>query len=201
VIRILLAEQMSLLRGALAAVLSAEDDMEVAAEVSRVEEIVLMARAVKPDIAVVDIDMLANDGPQTIARLADEVPECVVVVLAGRCAPGALRKALDSQVNAFVDKNAAPAQFVLGVRRVVRGERVIDPALAVAILAAPPNPLTPRECEILQLAAGGLPTTEIAARLHLSKGTVRNHVSVIMRKTGARNRLHAVRIAQEAGWL
>lgn len=192
---------MSLLRGALAAVLSAEDDVEVAAEVSRSEEIVLMARAVQPDVAVIDIDLLATDDPKIILGLADVVPDCVVVVLAGKCAPGPLRAALDSQVHAFVDKDAAPAHLVRGVRRAIRGERVIDPTLAVAVLSAPHNPLTPRECQTLRLAAAGLATSEIAAHLHLSTGTVRNHVSAILRKTGARNRLHAVRIAEEAGWL
>jgi two-component system, NarL family, response regulator DesR len=201
VIRIMLVEQLRLLRGALAAVLSAEEDFEVAAEISRVDETVLMARAVKPHAAVMDIDLLANDGLDTITQLAMEVPACVVVVLAGRDAPGALRRALDSRVHGFVDKDAAPAHLARGIRRAVRGERVIDPALAVAALSAPRNPLAQRECQLLELAASGMSTVEIAARMHLSGGTVRNNLSVILRKTGARNRLDAVRVAQEAGWL
>jgi two-component system response regulator DesR len=201
VIRILLVVQMSLLRGALAAVLAAEDDIEVAAEIARLDEMIPTARAVRPDVVIIDIDLFGNGAFAAAYQLNDVVPGCATLVLADTDSPGAMRAALDTHVRGFVGKDCPPSRFVDYVRQVGRGERAIDPTLAVAALRAPRNPLTPRELEVLRVAASGVPSVEIADLLHLSVGTVRNYMSTIMRKTRARNRLEAVRIAEAAGWL
>lgn len=199
-IRILLVERMSLLRGALASVLSAEDDLDVPAAIANIEEVVPLARAVRPDVAVIDIDLLTGCGFAVAQQLSDVVPDCATLVLADPESPSVLRTALDTHVQGFVGKDALPGRLADCIRRVVKGERVIDPILAVAALRAPRNPLTPREREVLGVMALGLPSAEIAARLHLSIGTVCNYISTIIRKTGARNRLEAVRIAEDTGW-
>jgi two-component system response regulator DesR len=201
VIRILLVEPMNLLRGALAATLSLEEDFEVVAALGCLDQAPAMARAVPPDVAVINIGLLADDGLRTVARLNAELPGCAVLVLAGVDAPGRLGRALDGYVRGVVDTQAAPSELVCGIRQLAKGERVIDARLAVAVLAAPRNPLSPRELDVLSVAASGVPSHEVAAKLHLTAGTVRNYISAILRKTGARNRLEAVRLAEEAGWL
>jgi two-component system response regulator DesR len=200
VIRILLVEPMNLLRGTLAATLSLEDDLEVVADLDTLDQALDMARAVPPDVAVVDIALLVGDGLATFARLTAEQPDCATLVLAGPDDPASLNRALDLRVDGVVGTQAAPCELVRDIRRVVRGERVIDARLAVAMVAAPRSPLSPRELNVLSVAASGLPSTEVAAELHLSAGTVRNYISAILRKTGARNRLEAVRLAEGAGW-
>ena len=192
-IRILLVEPMNLLRGALAATLSLEEDLEVVADLGALDQALDMARAVPPDVAVVNIALLAGDGLATVARLTAEQPGCGTLVLAGPDEPGLLNRALDVRVDGVVGTQAAPCELV-------RGERVIDASLAVAMVAAPRSPLSPRELNVLSVAASGVPSTEVAAELHLSTGTVRNYISAILRKTGARNRLEAVRLAEGAGW-
>lgn len=199
-IRILLVEPMNLLRGALAATLSLEEDFEVVADLGALDQALDMARAVPPDVAVVNIALLAGDGLATIARLTAEQPGCATLVLAGPDESGLLKRALDVRVDGVVGTRAAPCELVRGIRRLVRGERVIDASLAVAMVAAPRSPLSPRELNVLSVAASGVPSTEVAAELHLSTGTVRNYISAILRKTGARNRLEAVRLAEGAGW-
>jgi two-component system response regulator DesR len=201
VIGIMLVESTSLLRGALATVLSAEDDLDVVAELSRIEETVAVARAVQPDVAVVGVDLLDDAGTKALHDLHHAAPECVVIVLMDTDVPGAVRLEREPYVRGFIGRDTAPAELADFIRRAATGERVIDPTLAVAAWCAPRSPFTDREAEILRVAALGLPSIEIANRLHLSVGTVRNYVSAIMRKTGARNRLEAVRIAQDAGWL
>jgi two-component system response regulator DesR len=201
VIRILLVEPMNLLRGALAATLSLEEDLEVVADLGALDQALNMARAVPPDVAVVNVAMLAGDGLATIARLTAEQPECATLVLAGPDEPGMLNRALDVGIDGVVGTQAPPCELVRGIRRLVRGERVIDANLAVAMVAAPRSPLSQRELNVLSVAASGVPSTEVAAELHLSTGTVRNYISAILRKTGARNRLEAVRLAEGAGWL
>jgi len=201
VIRILLVEPMNLLRGALAATLSFEEDLEVVADLGALDQALDMARANPPDVAVVNIALLAGDGLATIARLTAEQPDCATLVLAGPDESGLLNRALDLRVDGVVGTQAAPCELVRGIRRLVRGERVIDASLAVAMVAAPRSPLSPRELNVLSVAASGVPSTEVAAELHLSTGTVRNYISAILRKTGARNRLEAVRLAEGAGWL
>lgn len=200
-IRILLVEPMNLLRGALAATLALEDDFEVVAELGGLDQVLDMARAVPPNVAVVNVAVLAGDGLATIARFAAEQRGCATLVLAGSDEPGLLNRALEVRVDGVVGTQAGPGELVRGIRRLVRGERVIDASLAVAMVAAPRSPLSPRELNVLSVAATGVPSTEVAAELHLSTGTVRNYISAILRKTGARNRLEAVRLAEGAGWL
>jgi two-component system response regulator DesR len=200
-IRVLLVVQMSLLRGALDAVLSAEDDLEVAAGLGRVDELTPIARAVRPDVIVIDLDLLVDGALSTLYQLGELLPDCALLVLGDTDNPGPMRAALDMHVRGFVGKDTAPGRFVEYVRKMAHGERVIDPTLAVAALRVPRNPLTARELEVLQVAASGVPSAEVASQLHLSVGTVRNYMSAIMRKTRARNRLEAVRIAVDSGWL
>jgi len=201
VIRILLVEPMNLLRGTLAATLSLEEDLEVVADLGALDQALGMARAAPPDVAVVNVALLAGDGLATIARLTAEQPDCATLMLAGPDEPVLLNRALDLRVDGVVGTHAAPCELVRGIRRVARGERVIDASLAVAMVAAPRSPLSPRELNVLSVAASGVPSIEVAAELHLSTGTVRNYISAILRKTGARNRLEAVRLAEGAGWL
>jgi two-component system response regulator DesR len=201
VIRILLVEPMNLLRGALAATLSLEEDFDVVAALSDLDQASAMARAVPLDVAVINIALLSGDGLRTVERLHAELPGCATLALAGVDAPGPLSRALNGYVRGVVDTQAAPSELVASIRQLALGERVIDARLAVAVLAAPRNPLSPRELDVLRAAASGLPSPEVAAKLHLSTGTVRNYISAILRKTGARNRLEAVRLAEEAGWL
>ena len=200
-IRILLVEPMNLLRGTLAATLSLEEDLEVVADLGALDQALGMARAAPPDVAVVNVALLAGDGLATIARLTAEQPDCATLMLAGPDEPVLLNRALDLRVDGVVGTHAAPCELVCGIRRVARGERVIDASLAVAMVAAPRSPLSPRELNVLSVAASGVPSIEVAAELHLSTGTVRNYISAILRKTGARNRLEAVRLAEGAGWL
>ncbi|OLB78571.1 MAG: hypothetical protein AUI14_12780 [Actinobacteria bacterium 13_2_20CM_2_71_6] len=199
--RILLVQQMNLFRAALAAVLSHEDDLEVVAELARVQETVPTAEVVRPDVTVIDLDLLTNGHLEIAAQLNKAVPDCAILVLAGPGLTETTLETLDRHVRGFVGKDAPPTQLTEYVRRVAAGERVIDPMLAVAALTGPRNPLTAREREILRVTGLGGSSAEIAAELHLSVGTVRNYLSVIMRKTGARNRLEAFRFAEEAGWL
>jgi two-component system response regulator DesR len=201
VIRILLVEPMNLLRGALATTLSAEDDFEVVADLDRLDQALTLARAIPPNVAVINIGLLADDGLRTLARLNLELPGCAILVLANGDAPGRLSRALDGHVLGIVHTQAAPSELVRSIRQLANGERVIDARLAVALLAAPRNPLSPREVDVLSVAASGVPSHEVAAELHLTAGTVRNYISAILRKTGARNRLEAVRVAEGAGWL
>jgi two-component system response regulator DesR len=201
VIRILLVEPMNLFRGALAATLSLEEDLEVVADLATLDQALDMARAVPPDVAVINIALLAGNGLATIARLTAEQPGCATLALAGPDESRLLNRVLDRRIDGVVGTQAAPRDLVRGIRRLVRGERVIDANLAVAMVAAPRSPLSPRELNVLSVAASGVPSTEVAAELHLSAGTVRNYISAILRKTGARNRLEAVRLAEGAGWL
>ncbi|GAA2885681.1 DNA-binding response regulator [Actinoplanes cyaneus] len=199
-IRILLVEPMNLLRGALAATLSLEDDLEVVVDLGDLGKALDMARAAPPDVAVINLALLAGDGLATIARFTAEQPGCATLVLAGPDDPALLNQALDLHVDGVVGTQAAPCELARGIRRLVRGERVIDANLAVAMVTARRSPLSPRELTVLSVAASGVPSTEVAAELHLSAGTVRNYISAILRKTGARNRLEAVRLAEGAGW-
>jgi two-component system response regulator DesR len=200
VTRILLVEPMNLLRGALTATLTLEEDFEVVADLGALDQALDMARAVTPDVAVVNVALLAGDGLDTIARLTAEQPDCATLALAGPDESALLNRALDLRIDGVVGTHSAPGELVRGIRRLVRGERVIDASLAVAMVAAPRSPLSQRELNVLSVAASGVPSTEVAAELHLSAGTVRNYISSILRKTGARNRLEAVRLAEGAGW-
>lgn len=195
--RILLIEPMNLLRGALTATLSLEDDFEVVAALSALDQAQDMARAIRPDVAVVNVAALTGDGLTTMAALAKEQP---TLVLAAPDESGLLNRALDLHIAGVIGLQSAPCELIQGIRRLVQGERVIDANLAVAMVTAPRSPLSQRELNVLSVAASGVPSTEVAAELHLSTGTVRNYISAILRKTGARNRLEAVRLAEGAGW-
>jgi len=200
-IRVLLAEDQAMVREALAALLGLEGDIDVVAQVARGDEVVAAARRAGVEVALLDIEMPGLSGIDAAGRLRRELPECRIVILTTFGRPGYLRRAMESGADAFLVKDAPAAQLADAVRRVLRGERVIDPTLAAAALAEGANPLTTRERDVLGAAADGSVNAEIARRLHLSEGTVRNYLSMAIQKTQARNRAEAVRIAREKGWL
>ena len=199
--RVLVAEDMQILRDTLVAVLSLESDLEVVGEVSTGDEVVSAATALRPDVAVVDIDLPGTDGLTVAASLREQLPECRVLILTALALPGNLRRALAAQVAGFLGKDVPAHELISAVRRIAAGERVIDPRLAVAALEVPPNPLSPRETEILTRYAEGRDPADIAAELHLSYGTVRNYLASAVTKLGARNRVDAIRLARQSGWL
>ena len=200
-IRVLIAEDMHLIRGALVALLSLEDDMEVVAELDRGDEIVATALRTRPDVAVLDIDLPGLDGLSAAEQLYDQLPECRALVLTGLSQPGNLLRALKVHVRGFIIKDAPADTLADGIRRVAAGERVIDPDLVAAALETGSSPLTPRETDVLRAAEDGITTDQIAAQLSLSPATVRNYLSNAITKVGARNRIDAIRIAHNAGWL
>ncbi|WP_405562796.1 response regulator transcription factor [Streptomyces sp. NBC_01180] len=200
-IRLLLAEDQAMVREALAALLGLEPDFEVVAQVARGDEILAAARAHAVDVALLDIEMPGMTGIEAAAQLHRELPALKVVVLTTFGRPGYLRRAMESGAHAFLVKDAPAAQLATAVRKVLDGERVIDPTLAAAALSDGANPLTDREREVLRAAADGSTNAELAAALHLSQGTVRNYLSTAIQKLTARNRAEAVRIAREKGWL
>ncbi|WP_410632479.1 response regulator [Amycolatopsis sp. cmx-4-83] len=200
-IRLLLADDQELVRQALCALLALEDDFEVVASVGRGDEVVAAAREHRPDVALLDIEMPGLDGLAAAAVLAAQVPGCRVVMLTTFGRAGYLRRAIEAGAAGFVVKDAPADVLADAIRRVRAGERVVDPALAVATLAAGESPLTARERDVLITARTGATIAEIASRLYLSEGTVRNYVSAAIAKTGGRNRVEAVRIADERGWL
>ncbi len=200
-IRVLIAEDMHMIRGALVALLSLEDDMEVVAELERGDQIVPTALATRPDIAVIDIDLPGLDGLTAAQQLYRRLPECRTLVLTGLSQPGNLLRALKVHVRGFIVKDAPAETLADGIRRVSKGERVIDPELVAAALETGSTPLTPRETDVLRAAESGIPTDQIAARLSLSPATVRNYLSNAISKVGGRNRIDAIRIARDAGWL
>jgi two-component system response regulator DesR len=201
VIRILLAEDQHVVRGALVALLELEADLTVVAQTGRGDEVLPAALAHRPDVAVLDVDMPGLDGLAAAAQLYERLPECRTLILTGYGKPGHLRRALAAQVAGFLLKTAPPDQLVTAIRTVAAGQRVLDPELALTAWDLADNPLTPREIEVLRLTGGGAEAPEIAAQLFLTAGTVRNHLTAIVAKLSARNRTDAVRIAQEAGWL
>ncbi|BDH13299.1 MULTISPECIES: DNA-binding response regulator [Streptomyces] len=200
-VKILLAEDVHMIRGALIALLELEPDLRVIASVDRGDKIVEAALASRPDVAVVDIDLPGIDGLTAAAELHQRLPDCRTLILTSLGRPGTLRRALASQVTGFLLKDAPPDQLAQAVRSVAAGRRVIDPQLALAAWDSPENPLSPRELEVLRLAARGADAAEIAGCLFLSQGTVRNYLTAIVTKLNARNRIDAVRIAEEAGWI
>ena len=200
-IRVLLADDQALVRGALAALLNLEPDVEVVAEVGAGDEVLAAARQSEPDVALLDVQMPGRDGLAVAAELRDALPTCRVIVCTTFGRPGYLARAMAAGAAGFVVKDAPPEQLVDAVRRVHSGLRVVDPALAAESLATGASPLTHRERDVLAAARDGATVAEIAKRLYLSEGTVRNHLSVVIGKTGARTRAEAVRIADERGWL
>jgi two-component system response regulator DesR len=200
-IKLLLADDQALVRSALAALLALEDDFCVVAEVGRGDEVVAAALRDAPDVALLDIEMPGMDGLAAAAALAHEVPSCKVIILTSFGRPGYLRRAMESAALGFVVKDAPAEQLAEAVRRVMRGERVVDPALAAATLAGGASPLTGRERDVLVAARDGATVADIAGKLFLSEGTVRNYLSAAIAKTGVRNRVEAVRVADQRGWL
>lgn len=200
-IRVLVVEDMHVVRRALVALLELEDDIEVVAELGRGDEVVPAAVGLLPDVAVLDIGLPGTDGLTVAHELHERVPDCRTLVLTALDQPGHLLRALESHVRGYVVKDAPSASLVDGVRRVAAGDRVIDPELVAAAIETGHSPLTDREADVLRAAAGGDSTEDIATQLHLSPATVRNYLSNAMTKLGARNRIDAIRIAQDAGWL
>lgn len=201
VIRLLIADDQALVRGALAALLGLERDIEVVAEVGRGDEVLDAARASAADVAVLDIEMPGLDGIQAAALLRDGLPGCRVLVVTTFGRPGYLKRAMQAGASGFVVKDTPAAQLADAVRRVAGGLRVVDPALAAESLAHGDSPLTERETDVLSVARAGGSNADIARMLHLSEGTVRNHLSSAIGKTGGRNRADAARVAEENGWL
>jgi two-component system response regulator DesR len=202
VIRVLLAEDQGMIRGALATLLNLEDDIEVVGEAANGAEALTVAAGTRPDVALLDIEMPGeHDGIDTAARLRNTLPDCRIVILTTFGRPGYLRRAMEAGASAFLVKDSPAQELAAAIRRVLAGERVIDPALAAAALSAGPNPLSPRERDVLAASADGSTIGDVARRLHLSEGTVRNYLSAAIRKTAARNRIEAVRAAQRQGWL
>ncbi|MGH3881490.1 MAG: response regulator transcription factor [Actinophytocola sp.] len=200
-IRVLLAEDMDLLRTALVSVLSVEEDMEVVADLKCDQKVISVALRLRPDVAVVAADLPDTRGVYTVSELRRRLPECQIVALTVTRPPGVLRRLLAAQVHGLIDKNAPACRLLAAIRDVAGGGTMIDANLVVAALAADRNPFTPREVHVLKLAAGGATGPEIARTLSLSPGTVRNYLSNAMNKTGARTRIDAIRIATESGWL
>jgi two-component system, NarL family, response regulator DesR len=201
VIRVLIAEDMHLIRGALVALLSLEDDMEVVAELERGDHVLASALEVRPDVAVLDIDMPGLDGLSAAEQLAERLPECRTLVLTGLSQPGNLLRALKVHVRGFIVTDAPAQTLADGIRRIAAGERVIDPELIAAALETGSSPLTTRETDVLRAAATGIRTDQIADQLSLSHATVRNYLSNAISKVGGRNRIDAIRISRDAGWL
>ena len=200
-IRVLLAEDQAMVRGALTALLSRETDIEVVAEADRGDTVVEAALVSRPDVALLDIEMPGGGGLEASQALRVTLPSCRVVILTTFGRSGYLRRAMESGAVGFLLKDAPASELASALRRVMHGERVVDPELALLALSEGNNPLTQREREVLATALPGLSHAEIAARLSLSEGTVRNHLSAAMQKLGAHNRMEAARLAERRGWL
>ncbi|MFE5580331.1 response regulator [Kitasatospora sp. NPDC056531] len=200
-VRVLLADDEHLIRGALAALLSLEDDIEVVAQAGSGPEALAMAQSHRPDIAVLDLQMPGKDGIETATELRRLLPDCRCMIVTGHGRPGYLKRALEVGVRGFLPKTVSAADLAGIIRTVRSGGRYVDPELAADAISAGETPLTPRETDVLELAADGTPIAEIAERAALSPGTVRNYLSSAATKLGAENRHAAVRIAREHGWI
>lgn len=190
-----------MIRGALAALLATEPDIEVVAKVERGDRVVEEALRTKPDVALLDIEMPGKDGITAAAELRTQLPTCRVLILTVFGRPGYLRKAVDAGVSGFLLKDAPPDELASAIRRTANGEKVIDSQLAHAALSEGSSPLTPRERDVLAMSVRGASVEEVARSLHLTNGTVRNHLSIAIQKLNAHNRVEAARIAEEKGWL
>ena len=200
-IRVLLAEDQAMVRGALAALLCMEEDIEVAAEVARGDAVERTALETQPDVALLDIEMPGMDGLSVAQALHKSMPSCRVMILTTFGRSGYLRKAMASGAVGFLLKDAPASELAIAIRRVMEGERVVDPELALSALSDGSNPLTPREQDVLRASLEGASIAGIAARLFISEGTVRNHLSTAIQKLNARNRVEAAHLAEEKGWL
>jgi two-component system response regulator DesR len=200
-IRLLIADDQALVRGALAALLDLEPDLDVVAEVGRGDEVVAAAQQSRPDVALLDVEMPGLDGIEAAAALRTAVPGVRILMVTTFGRPGYLRRAMEAGAAGFVVKDTPATQLADAVRRVHQGLRVVDPSLAAETLVAGTSPLTARETDVLRAARSGGTVADIARELHLSEGTVRNHLSAAIGKTGARTRAEAARIAVDNGWL
>ena len=200
-IRLLLADDQALVRGALAALLSMESDLEVVAEVGRGDEVVEAAREHRPDVALLDVEMPGMDGIAATAALREALPDVRVLIVTTFGRPGYVRRGLQAGAGGFVVKDTPARELAEAVRRAHSGLRVIDPTLATDSMIAGESPLTARESDVLREALRGGSIADLAGSLYLSEGTVRNHLSSAIGKTGARNRAEAAQIAQSNGWL
>jgi two-component system, NarL family, response regulator DesR len=201
VIRILIAEDQAMIRGALASLLSLESDLEVVAEVDRGDRVLAAARASRPDVALLDIEMPGLDGISVAGELARELPETHSLILTTFSRPGYLRRALEQGAAGFLLKDAPAAELAAAIRDVAAGRRALDPELAAQAIAHGTSPLTSRERDVLAASADFATAAEIAQHLHLSEGTVRNYLSSGIQKLRARNRAEALRVAEHNGWL
>jgi two-component system response regulator DesR len=201
VIRTLIADRLALIRVGLVACISRERDIEVIAELDRREPVLPTVAALRPDVAVIDDGIACCDEFAVIHDLHDAVPSCSTLIMAAQPCPRDLRQAVAAHATGYVRKDADPDGISQAIRQVAQGMKALDPDLAFAALDAPVNPMTPRETEVLRLAAAGVPTAEIARQLCLTIGSVRNYISAIIIKAGARNRVDVIRIAERCGWL
>ncbi len=200
-IRVLLAEDQAMVRGALAALLRLEPDIDVVAEVSEGKDVLPAATNSRPDVALLDIEMPGGDGLSAAQALRAGLPSCRTVILTTFGRSGYLRRAMESGAVGFLLKDAPADQLAVAIRRVMAGERVVDPDLALSALSEGENPLTARERDVLNASLDGASIADIALQLYLSEGTVRNHISTAIQKLNAHNRMEAVNLAKEKGWL
>jgi two-component system response regulator DesR len=200
-VRVLLAEDQAMVRGAIAALLALEEDIEIVAEASRGDEVLASALESGPDVALLDVEMPGGDGLDAAAALRENLPSCRVIILTTFGRAGYLKRAMENGAAGFLLKDAPSSELAKAIHRVMRGERVVDPDLAAVALSAGDNPLTEREREVLAASEGGATIEDVAARLYLSEGTVRNYLSAAIKKLGTRNRVEAARLAEKRGWL
>jgi two-component system response regulator DesR len=200
-LKILLAEDVAMVRGAFVALIELEPDLKVVAAVNNGTDIVPAAHACQPDVAIIDIDLPGLDGLSAAENLHSELPACRTLIVTNLARAGTLRRALAAHVSGYILKDAPPEHLTAAIRRVAAGSRVIDPQLALSVWDGCQNPLSPREHAVLRLAAEGSEPVEIAGALHLSVGTVRNYLTTIVTKLSARNRVDAIKTAYDAGWL
>jgi two-component system response regulator DesR len=200
-IRVLLAEDQGMMRGALALLLGLEEDIEVVAQVSSGDEVVGSAQKTRPDVALLDIEMPGVDGISAARNLREELPECKVLILTTFGRPGYLRRAMEAGASGFLIKDGPVEELAAAIRRVLSGEQVVDQGLAAEALRSGPSPLTPRERDVLAAAADGSTVADVSSTLYLSESTVRNYLSSAIHKTGSRNRIEAAQTARHNGWL
>jgi two-component system response regulator DesR len=200
-VRVLLAEDQAMVRGAISALLSLEGDIEIVAEASRGDGVLPAALDAFPDVALLDIEMPGGDGLSAAAQLRERLPACRVIILTTFGRAGYLKRAMEAGASGFLLKDAPAAELAAAIRRVMAGERVVDPDLATAALSEGENPLTDRERDVLLASANGATIEDVARKLYLSEGTVRNYLSTAIKKLGTRNRVEAARLAESKGWL
>ncbi len=200
-IRLLLADDENLIRSALTALLAMEDDLQVVGQARSGDEALAVARVQRPDVAVLDLQMPGPDGISVSEALRDELPDCACIILTGHGRPGHLKRALAAGARGFLPKTISAQVLADVVRSVHAGGRYVDPELAAEAISAGDSPLTPREADVLELAADGVQIDEIARRASLTPGTVRNYLSSAATKLGAANRHEAVHLARDHGWI